>query len=1372
MADKAKRFRRLRRLYHKIFDDKPTDPGAADSSQSSATPHGHSATMSNEQPGTPASNAPAMPSTPLPPSVSPASPTPHSQVGHREEVLPAAPNPSALGNASDEGWGGLKMLAGLLAKTPGGLGPLKSAADVLVSWIDTFETVAENRKELKELKIQLDGLFSDLQKYIDASGPPTITASIKNLNQGITLEIKRLEQIQKRNGMGNYLVAEQDADEVVKCYQRIKGLFQRLTLNTNLDTWKTVKDIATDTLLKALPNSPAAYYRSTDSTSLRRDACTPETRVELLKQLYDWACDESGPKIYWLNGMAGTGKTTVAYSLCQHLEKNHALAASFFCYRQLQECSKVGRIIPSVSYQLSRYSHPFRHVISSVLAENPDAHNQRVSDQLKDLIVDPMSQIKNVLPTNLVVVIDALDECDSDIDLGLLLDALLEHSSASPVKFFITSRPDVNILNRMRNRQGEKLKTELRLHEIEHPIVQNDIRTYLSTHLRPRLTVSDAQLEILVKRSGVLFIYAATAIRHIGTEDVIMSEKRLEELLEVSRSSSNASTEAIDALYTTIMKAAFNNKGWSKNECATVLQVVHTVICAREPFSKRIIAGFLNLNDKNVHIALLPLLSVLNVSETDGLITTLHESFRDYLLDPSRSGEFYCNAAEHNALLAKLCFYHTGTPSQFNICELESICQFDEDVPRLRERVDEKVSGGLFYACRYWDAHFMSATVSVDLFNGLAKFVSERLLMWMEVMNLKDSFAHGIRMMHEFGVWLQDKQLLSQENKGLIHDAWRFMNSCYASPVLRSTAHIYASGMLFWPENSPIRSRYKLGKLDIVGSESTALKLRRITPLVTMKMGEDVVCTAYSPSSKHIAVGLGDGNVEIRDAYTGQKVGQPLQSHGARVWSVAYSPDGAHIVSGSDDRTVRIWSVQTGEQVGQLLQGHDGSVFSVAYSPDGARIVSGSDDRTVRIWSVQTGEQVGQPLQGHSDWVRSVGYSPDGAHIVSGSSDSTVRIWSVQTGEQVGQPLQGHDGSVSSVAYSADGAHIVSGSSDRTVRIWSVQTGKQVGQPLQGHSGWVRSVGYSPDGAHIVSGSDDRTVRIWSVQTGEQVGQPLQGHDRPVLSVAYSPDGAHIVSGSDDSTVRIWSVQTGEQVGQPLQGHSGWVRSVGYSPDGAHIVSGSDDRTVRIWSVQTGEQVGQPLQGHDGSVFSVAYSPDGAHTVSGSSDRTGRIWSVQTGEQVGQPLQGHDGSVFSVAYSPDGAHIISGSDDSPPIQRFHLSRDAGQHSSITSQQITVTNGLHSNNSNLVLRTYDPHICHSACSQAGSHRQWEVNDEGWVALHTGEALVWVPSDLRVTLLRPQNSMIASSPYGVLYLRPDQCLMGKQWASYLKSLETSA
>jgi hypothetical protein len=157
-----------------------------------------------------------------------------------------------------------------------------------------------------------------------------------------------------------------------------------------------------------------------------------------LSQLEGWTCDARGEKIYWLNGMAGTGKTTIAYSLCALRQSTRQLAASFFCSRQLPACRSVNLILPTISYQLALFSRPFRYALSRVLEEDPEVHTRHLSDQFQGLLLKPLQEVKDAIPTDLVVAIDALDECDDFDGVNQVLNILLLHVSSLPIKFFLS----------------------------------------------------------------------------------------------------------------------------------------------------------------------------------------------------------------------------------------------------------------------------------------------------------------------------------------------------------------------------------------------------------------------------------------------------------------------------------------------------------------------------------------------------------------------------------------------------------------------------------------------------------------------------------------------------------------------------------------------------------------------------------------------------------------------------------------------------------------------------------------------------------------------------------------------------------------------
>ncbi|KAG8740971.1 hypothetical protein FRC10_003509 [Ceratobasidium sp. 414] len=1010
--------------------------------------------------------------------------------------------------------------------------------------------------------------------------------------------------------------------------------------------------------------------------------------------------------IYWLNGLAGTGKTTIAYSFCEKLESASKLAASFFCSRHLPACRDVKRILPSISYQLSSISRPFRCAVSSAL-EDLEVHNLPFFEQLDKLVTKPLLKVKHTLPANLVVVIDALDECEDDADVNRILGVLLRCASDLPVKFFITSRPSPTILIRMRSKWDEHVLFELRLHEVDRSADRDDIRTYLATALQPA-NLPESDITSLVQRSGLIFIFAATIVSYIGHDNFSQSVERLNHMLIAPIPSANEDNQNIDLLYTSILQERFDNTDLKPSKKDEMALVLHSVVCAQEPLTVDMLASMSNFDGAGVDNALLLLQPLLQTSDTSGLVTTLHGSFQDYLLDQQRSDRFYCDAKKHHARLAQVCFDLIAVPSPpFNICKLESSYLRDREVPNIDRRVKEVVSPELLYACRYWGVHLGLARESEDLLNRLHDFLATRLLLWMEILNLNRFMDTAASQLYRLHTWLKDVNG-SATIQDLAHDAWKFVAVFSSNPTRDSTPHIYVSMIPFWPERSPLSTHYTPGVLAGVKATGAGMRQREWAALTALPSAGRVTCVAYSPDNAHIVSASLDKTIRIWDAHIGQSVGQPLEGHTNSVNSVAYSPDGAYIISGSRDTTIRIWDTHLGQSVGQPLEGHIRSVCSVVYSPNGAYIASGSFDCTIRIWEACTGQSVGQPLKGHEKTVYSVAYSPNGAHIVSGSEDETIRIWDAHAGQSVGQPLKGHISSVRSVSYSPNGAYIVSGSDDETICIWNAHTGQPVGQPLKGHTSSVWSVTYSPNGAYIVSSSLDNSIRIWDAHTG----QSLEGHTGSVISVAYSPNGAYIVSGSEDNIIRIWDAHTGQSVGQPLEGHTRSVSSVAYSPNGAYIVSGSGDNTIRIWDAHTGQSVGQPLEGHTRLVNSIVFSPNGAYIVSGSLDNTIRIWDAHTEQCVGQPLEGHTQSVNSVAYSPNGAYIVSGSrDNTIRLWDAHTGQPVGHplegHTQSVSSVAYSPNGAYivSGSGDHTIRIWDAHTGHPVGQPLEGHTKW-------------------------------------------------------------------
>ncbi|KEP45208.1 vegetative incompatibility protein HET-E-1 [Rhizoctonia solani 123E] len=260
------------------------------------------------------------------------------------------------------------------------------------------------------------------------------------------------------------------------------------------------------------PRAPSATTGL--STQISRRGCTEGTRIGVLDGLDDWLYDPTSPSIYWMNGMAGTGKATIASTFCERIERRKLLAASFFCTRTSAECRDVTRIVPTIAYQLARYSIPFQSALCSILGQNPDIGSKNVLKQFELLLKEPLQQVKDAIPDNLVAVIDVLDECDDRNGVELVLDMLFWHAAHVPLKFLLTSRPEPEIYSKMATHA--RSRDAIHLHDTEKSLVRADIELYLKEELGfMSPPASRAEIEQLVERAGTLFIYAATLVRYI-----------------------------------------------------------------------------------------------------------------------------------------------------------------------------------------------------------------------------------------------------------------------------------------------------------------------------------------------------------------------------------------------------------------------------------------------------------------------------------------------------------------------------------------------------------------------------------------------------------------------------------------------------------------------------------------------------------------------------------------------------------------------------------------------------------------------------------------------------------------------------------------
>ena len=511
------------------------------------------------------------------------------------------------------------------------------------------------------------------------------------------------------------------------------------------------------------------------------------TRIQILADMKSLLNARGGAHIVWIAGMAGTGKTSIALSLCRMLVKESTilLGGTFFCSRSAGAVERTDAqcIIPTLAAILARSVPAYASALAEELKKDPDLAHKSIGTQVEHLLARPLESVGS-LGRQIIFVVDALDECSDEAKLVELIDRLASFTCAASVKFFLTSRPEMHI--RDTAIADTSLSSIIHLHTIDASRVTADIRLYIQRTFEKAVTTSawytELDIDELAAMSGGLFIFASTALAYILRRKEVPGRSERLRTVKMQTSNSTLATASLDKMYSLVLSQASDPEAIEPTELDETRRIVAVILATRSPLTLDCLAKLLELSPEHLREALSGLHAVIFVPEEDdeGELRTLHASFGDYIFTRAPEHIRISKKLGHDELArgclermsaADLCFNISRRTSSYKANDPNDSDDYEdsEDSEDSKDSDDSDdsddagssfsrstrssqassytrprwVATSLVYACLHWAHHVNLASMRSSFDDKIDSVLRRKLLFWLELLSIIDEVGRA-----------------------------------------------------------------------------------------------------------------------------------------------------------------------------------------------------------------------------------------------------------------------------------------------------------------------------------------------------------------------------------------------------------------------------------------------------------------------------------------------------------------------------------------------------------------------------------------------------------------------------------------------------
>lgn len=798
----------------------------------------------------------------------------------------------------------------------------------------------------------------------------------------------------------------------------------------------------------------------------------------LFQAIDDWLAKPDGPRVFWITGAPGVGKTALATQLCAQLR---AIAGQHFCTSGDDRRTDARRCAMSLAYQLCTQlpelrDRLVRSDLDRLLEWSPrTVISTLLCEPLGDGFPDPLRPV--------VLLIDGLDEASSGQrnEMAEMLAAAFEELPRW-LRFILTSRPGAAVSFPLQGLEPCEL-------DPASDSNRSDVRQYIRREMSPFSAsgkIADTTIAVLEAASQGLFLY----LHHVR-EDLAAKRLSLERPQEFPR--------GLRGVYSRFFQRQFPDTQRYGERVRPVLEVV---LAAAEPLDAPLLKSLFcwtDYDESALHDELKPLFEI-----REGRVDVFHATVREWLVDRAGAGPFLVSPVAGHRRLAEFGWTRYTRQQALPPYLLKYLTRHLREAGRQAEL--ETALADWSFAITRCAAGL--ATIVVGDFDALPRSAAPALDTALRA--FIETSRHAAPFLGSGSEDTLSRLELSAMQLGL-------------SEVRRRLSE-RAGTRAWWPlwtrarRVSPHRIVARNGSYGLCVVQS-----RGHTALLAWDRG-------FS------------GRSRLWDLQTGQTLGPAMGGHGVRIHgdtagglnSMAASgcPQDHRLASGGADQRVRTWDVRTGREIGcsvelgdevsqlawtmleerpvvvalagaavHLLDAADLAPLAAPYSPatelrsacfavfdDRVLLVTLDEARRVSAFDVVTQRPFGMAIASSGDLELACATLDGRLVVATAGPDHKIRVHSMTDAAEPWPVIDVGEETVLSL-FVGEIAHrpvLMAGTYGQRVHLWDLTTGKPLTAPMEGHTSSVTSVLLACiEGVAVpISGSIDGTVRRWQLGHG------------------------------------------------------------------------------------------------------------------------------------------------------------------------------------------------------------------------------------------------------------------------------------------------